>query len=82
MASQAATIHEGGRIVVPADLLRELGLKDGDTVVLEVVEGVLRVRSRDAVIAEIQARVRGFVPEGVSVVDELIAAQRAEAASD
>lgn len=69
-------------MVVPADLLRELGLQDGDTVVLDVVEGMLRVRSRDAVIAEIQALAREFVPEGVSVVEELIAERRAEAARE
>lgn len=82
MAPHSATIHEGGRIAIPADLLCKLGLQDGDTVVLHVVEGVLRVRSPDAVIAEIQALVRGFVPEGVSVVDELIAERRAEAARE
>ncbi len=69
-------------MVVPADLLRELGLQDGDTVVLDVVEGMFRVRSRDAVIAEIPAPARGVVPEGVSVVDELIAERRAEAARE
>ncbi|BCM87718.1 AbrB/MazE/SpoVT family DNA-binding domain-containing protein [Methylobacterium indicum] len=82
MASHSATIHEGGKMVVPADLLRELGLQDGDTVALDVVEGMLRVRSRDAVIAEIQALARGFVPEGVSVVDQLIAERRGEAARE
>ncbi|TNC07291.1 AbrB/MazE/SpoVT family DNA-binding domain-containing protein [Methylobacterium terricola] len=82
MASHSATIHEGGRMVVPADLLRELGLQDGDTVVIEMIEGMLRSRSRDAVITEIQALARGFVPEGVSVVEELIAERRAEVARE
>jgi hypothetical protein len=49
---------------------------------MEVVDGELRVRSRDAAISEIQKLVRGLVPDGVSVVDELIADRRAEAAKD
>lgn len=55
-------ILEGGTLVLSDDLLRELGVRDGDTVVLEVVQGELRVRSRDAVIAEIQALAREDVP--------------------
>jgi antitoxin component of MazEF toxin-antitoxin module len=82
MASRSTMILEGGTLVLTDDLLRELGVRDGDTVVLEVVQGELRVRSRDAVIAEIQALAREYVPEGVSVVDELIAERRAEAARE
>ncbi|AWB26038.1 AbrB/MazE/SpoVT family DNA-binding domain-containing protein (plasmid) [Methylobacterium currus] len=82
MASRSTTILEGGTLVLPADLLDELGLQDGDTVVLEVVHGELRVRPRDAVIAGIQALAREYVPDGVSVVDELIADRRAEAARE
>lgn len=82
MESRSTKIVDGGKIVIPASFRRELGLQIGDTVVMEVVEGELRVRSRDAAITEIQRLVRSFVPEGVSVVDELIADRRAEAAKE
>ena len=59
-----------------------MGIQIGDTVVMEMVDGELRVRSRDAALADIQRLVRSLVPEGVSLVDELIADRRAEAAKE
>jgi antitoxin PrlF len=69
----------GGRLQIPARVRRELGLKDGDAVIMETVEGELRVRPYRDVLAEIQGRLRRYVPEGVSLSDELIADRRAEA---
>lgn len=40
---------------------------------------VLRIRNAHAVVAEVQAFVRRFAPDDVSLVDELIAARRREA---
>ncbi|KQQ26386.1 AbrB family transcriptional regulator [Methylobacterium sp. Leaf123] len=82
MESRATKIVDGGKLVIPAGFRRELGLEVGDTVIMEVIEGELRVRSRDAAIAEIQKLARSFIPEGVSVVDELIADRRTEAAKE
>lgn len=82
MESRSTKLVDGGKLVIPASFRRELGIQVGDTVVMELVDGELRVRSRDAAIAAIQNLVRGFVPEGVSVVDELIADRRAEAAKE
>ena len=45
----------------------------------EAGAGELRLRSLDHAIAEVQAIVRGFVPDDVSLVDELIAERRREA---
>jgi bifunctional DNA-binding transcriptional regulator/antitoxin component of YhaV-PrlF toxin-antitoxin module len=72
-------IEAGGRLTIPHGLLDELALSVGDPVVLEVEGGELRLRSQKLVIAEIQALVRQFVPEGVSLADELIAERRHEA---
>lgn len=80
--SRSSKIVDGGKVVIPAKFRRELGIEVGDTVVMEVVDGELRIRSRDAAIAEIQKLARSFVPEGVSVVDELISDRRAEAAKE
>ena len=82
MESRSTKLVDGGKLVIPASFRRELGIQVGDTVVMELVDGELRVRSRDAAFAAIQNLVRGFVPEGVSVVDELIADRRAEAAKE
>jgi bifunctional DNA-binding transcriptional regulator/antitoxin component of YhaV-PrlF toxin-antitoxin module len=72
-------IEAGGRVVIPEALLRVLNLEVGDPVILEAEGDELRLRSLRRAIAEIQALVRQYVPEGVSLVDELIAERRREA---
>lgn len=72
----------GGRLQLPADVRRELGLADGDQVVIQVVDGELHVRPRRDVLKRIQTMLRPYAPENVSVVDELIADRRAQAAGD
>lgn len=80
--SRSTKIVDGGKLIIPASFRRKMGIQIGDTVVMEIVDGELRVRSRDAAIAEIQKLVRGLAPEGVSLSDELIADRRAEAAKE
>ena len=82
MSAYRARIVSGGRLQIPADVRRELGLADGDGVRLEVVDGELHVRSYRAVIKEIQADVRKYVSEDVSLANELIADRRAAAARE
>lgn len=82
MTAYRGRIVSGGRLQIPADVRKELGLADGDNVRLEVVDGELRVRSYPAVIKTIQAEVRRYVPQGISLSDELIEDRRAEAARE
>jgi len=49
---------------------------------LEVVNGELRRWSREEAVRQAQELVRQHVPEGVSLVDELIAERRTEAARE
>lgn len=69
----------GGRLQVPAEFRQALGLKDGDSVNIELRDGQLHIRPFRDVLREIQMELRAYVPEGVSLVDELIADRRAEA---
>lgn len=82
MNVQRGKLVSGGRLQVPADIRRALGLKDGDTVRMEVVDGALHVRPFRDVLREIQQKMREYVPEGVSLADELIADRRAETAKE
>ena len=75
-----AKIGPGGRIVIPAPYRRELGLKDGDLVILQLDNGDIRIISPAVAGRRAQALVAKYVPEGVSLVDELIAERRREAA--
>ena len=79
MQPQRVRIIEGGKLVIPAPMRRELGLTTGDTVVVDVADGELRVRSLPKAIARAQEILRRHVPEGTSLADELIADRRREA---
>jgi bifunctional DNA-binding transcriptional regulator/antitoxin component of YhaV-PrlF toxin-antitoxin module len=79
MGVMGTKVQDGGRLVIPVELRRELGLQTGTDIVMDVVDGALRVRTMAQVIKDVQALVRRYVPEGVSLVDELIADRRLEA---
>ncbi|MCJ2136796.1 AbrB/MazE/SpoVT family DNA-binding domain-containing protein [Methylobacterium sp. J-026] len=79
MASQSVKIDADGTLVIPADFRRELGLSAGDTVMVELAEDGLRVRSLSAAVRAAQAIVRSFAPTDRSLADELIAERRSEA---
>jgi AbrB family looped-hinge helix DNA binding protein len=79
---QSAKIVKGGRLILPAEFRRQLDLKDGDTVVIEMDRDELHIRSQRAAIRRLQETVARYIPEGVSLVDELIAERRAESAGE
>lgn len=82
LSSEAARVSlevkDGGRILLPADIRAALGVRAGDTLRGEVVDGQLRLMSRATAIRKAQEMVRRHLPEGTSLVDQLIADRRAE----
>lgn len=72
-------IAEGGRIVLPAEYRRSLGLRVGDEVILRLEDGEVRILTPQQAIRRAQALIRGGIPEGRSLADELIAERRVEA---
>ena len=80
MHTDYVRLGEDGRIVIPAAARRELGLTPGQTLVLESDGDTLLIRTGDAVLRDTQGYFRRFAAPGVSVVDDLIADRRAEAA--
>jgi len=77
-----STIAEGGRVVIPADYRRALGLKVGDEVILRLADGEVHILTRRQAIKKAQALVRKHVPERKSLVRELIRERRGEAADE
>ena len=71
-----------GRIVVPAELRRQLAMEEGAEVVARAEEGRLVVEPRSAALRRLRAAVRVAVSTDVSLVDELLAARRTEARSE
>ena len=79
MTGLRARIDRNGRVVIPSEYRKALGLNLGDEVILDLEDGELRLFSLDQAIERGQELVLKYAPEGVSLADELIAERRAEA---
>jgi AbrB family looped-hinge helix DNA binding protein len=75
------TLGEQGRLVIPANIRRELTLSPGEAL-LAIVEGErLVLEKRSAVLARLKARFSKVGPD-VSLADELVAQRHTEASRD
>ena len=80
MASTARVkIGEEGRLVIPAEIRNELGIKPGDSVDLRIQDHELRLSTVRARIRRVQEQARQYVAAGTLVSEEL-SAERREAA--
>jgi AbrB family looped-hinge helix DNA binding protein len=79
-APKPAKIRLGpdGRVVIPAAFRDVLGLQEGDVLFARLENGEIHLLTSAAAMRRAQAIVRQFVPEGVSLVDELIEERRKE----
>ena len=68
-----------GRLAIPGHLLKAAGISAGGPVHVMAGEDGIEILSREAALKRAQAIAQRFVPDGVSVVDELIAERRREA---
>jgi AbrB family looped-hinge helix DNA binding protein len=75
-------VSDGGRVVIPAEIRQLMSIKEGDTVLWELQNGVATLTTRLAQLKQAQAIVRKHVPVGVSLVDELISDRQAQNALD
>jgi len=83
MNTVTTKMTEGGRIVIPAEIRKRLGMQVGETFSLEIgKDDSLRILSRKQTLRRAQQLFRKHVPEGISVVDEFIADRRMEADSE
>lgn len=72
-------VNKQGRLVVPAELRRELGIEPGSHLVAYSDHGRLVIESWDHLADRLQAEVAlGTPPGSPSMVDELIAERRME----
>ncbi len=76
------SVGRDGRLLIPADLRGAMKLGEDGLVTARVDDGVLILMSPDTAIRKAQELVRRYIPEGVSLVDELIAERRSEAARE
>jgi AbrB family looped-hinge helix DNA binding protein len=74
-----APLSANGRIVIPAAIREKMGFAPGDTLLMDIEDGVLRVESYPARIRRIQREFAKYAKPGVLASDELIADRREEA---
>lgn len=82
--SYHAKMIAGGKIVVPAEVRRELGVKDGDSIVIERDErGQFILKTYAQVVKEVQAAFKSMIgPYEGSMIDALVAEREREAAEE
>jgi AbrB family looped-hinge helix DNA binding protein len=72
-------VNENGRVVIPAEFRKALGVGPGDEVIWHWEDNELQITTMKRRIQRAQRLVRKYVKPGVSLVDELIAERRREA---
>lgn len=75
-------VGAGGRVVIPAEMRTAMGVGEGDILSAQIIDGELRLLSQETAVRKAQELVRRYIPEGVSLVDQLIGERRAEAARE
>ena len=78
MQQAKGQLTENGRILIPAEMRRELGMRAGDQVVLSVCGKELRVMTLRERVAQAQQRIRRHFAPGTTMSDRLIQERREE----
>ncbi len=79
MIEVKARLGEAGRLVIPAEFRRALGLEAGDEVLVVLDGDELRVLTARQAVRRAQALVGRYVDPATSLADELIAERRTAA---
>ncbi len=80
MAPVKVKLEANGRVLLPADVRRKLGVAAGDTLLLDVDDSGLHLWTQTMAIRALQETVAAKVPAGVSLVEDLLEMRRDEAA--
>jgi len=73
-------VSESGRVQLPADFRRAMGLENGGDVVVELDDGGIRIRTVAAVVAQAQALTRQLLGDAPSATVDAFIAERRRAA--
>ena len=79
MSTIVVKIRQGGRIVLPAQIRKALGVTTGDDLILALSDGEVRMFTRREAIRRAQDLVRSYFPEGRMLSEELIRERKIEA---
>lgn len=79
MRSMAVKVSASGRINLPAEVRRNLGLKGPGHVIMTLEEDGVRLNTMKRALERVRELARPFAPKGRLASEELIAERRAEA---
>lgn len=79
---QCVAMAANGRLVIPANVRSQLGMRGAGTFIVDVQDGQIRLEPIGAAVARAQAIVRRYVPETTSLVSELTEDRRRAADSE
>lgn len=82
MSTNTARMGKSGRLVIPVELRRKLGIEAGDELILHLDEKGLHVSTPAQALMRAQAFVKGLGLEGRNLAAELAAERRREAAEE
>lgn len=75
-------VTQGGRIVIPAEIRKTLGIEIGQDVNLSVENDSLKISTSMSALEELQRMARSVKKDNTSVIDEFIAERRREAENE
>jgi AbrB family looped-hinge helix DNA binding protein len=81
VAEHLVRVGTNGRFVLPVEVRRALGIGDGDTLVVRLVDDEVRLSTPYAAVRRAQRAVHPYL-QGRSLSEELLVDRRAEAASE
>ena len=82
MGEKVATLGESGRLVIPVEIRRKLGVEAGDKLILRLDEEGLHLCTPAQALARAQAFVDRLGLEDRSLAAELVAERRREASDE
>lgn len=82
MNSLSTKISAGGRIVLPAQMRANLGIKEGDELLITVADGEIRITPKALALQNALNIARHYITASPSLSDELIAERRSDAAHE
>ena len=74
----ATRINANGRIVIPSVIRKGMGLSLGDSVVMSLEDGILRIEPQNTRLRRVQESLSEIIPANRVLSDELIAERREE----
>lgn len=78
MHTERTIITEGGRIVIPSSMRKELGLEIGQEILLKIEDGEIHVSSYKNIIKAAQNKIKKYNKKNISLTDILFKTRKEE----